>query len=288
MLNKSFSIVIPCFNSEKYIIHALNSIIDCNYPLENIEVLIVDDGSTSKDNLYEIVENFLMKYPETFKFYRKENGNWGSVINYVREKKLINNDLVCILDSDDKFKPCFFHVVNNEINDADIFLGSFELVNKNFKKILKVKPYLFNRKVVTSSKKYTSFTFPGSTVYRKEIFYSNIKLAEGHSFQDFPFFFSALKISNKIIWTKKIISSYWKSRKGNSMSSAWNNKKINDWIVSFDTLEKNNIEKYFFWVFLQKGKTIIWMSSILIEMIFLFILIFCFEKNNENYLNKFS
>lgn len=252
-IKKTFTIIVPCYNSQNFAKHALKSIVDCNYDMDKIEVLIIDDGSKDQDDFYKTIENFFIQYPKTFKYYKKENGNWGSVINYAKKNKLINNDLVCILDSDDKFKPNFFDVVNNEIKDADIFLGTFELLNKKHKKILNVRPYLFNKKIITDSKKYTSMNFPGSTIYTKKIFYLNIQLEEGHSYQDFPFFFNALKIAKKIIWTKKVISQYWRTRPGNSMSSTWSDKKFNDWVIAFNNLEKNNIGGYFYWVILQKG-----------------------------------
>lgn len=44
--------------------------------------------------------------------------------------------------------------------------------------------------------------FPGLTIYKKEIFYSNIALEKEHNFQYFSFFVNALKISKKTIWTK--------------------------------------------------------------------------------------
>lgn len=251
---KSFTIIIPCYNSELFINKALDSIVNSNYPKELIEVLIVNDGSQNESVFLETIQEFLQKYPSTFKYYKKQNGNWGSVINYVRDNNLISNDLVCILDSDDWVKPFFFEEINKKIKDADIFLGSFDLLNEKKKKILKVKPYLFCRtKPVVGLKKFTSLTFPGSTIYKKDIFISNIRLTEGHSYQDFPFFFNATKNCSKINWTKKSISCYWRDRPGNSMSGKWNDKKVNDWFVSFNELKKSKIEGQFFWVMLQKG-----------------------------------
>jgi len=45
------SIVIPCYNGEKYVAEAIRSALDQTYP--NFEVIVIDDGSAKvlRDNL---------------------------------------------------------------------------------------------------------------------------------------------------------------------------------------------------------------------------------------------
>ena len=52
------TIIIPVYNSEKYIEQCLNSILLYNN-LKNIEIIIIDDGST--DDSYEIIKSFIEK-----------------------------------------------------------------------------------------------------------------------------------------------------------------------------------------------------------------------------------
>ena len=42
------SIIIPCYNEEKYIGECLQSIIDQSYPAELIEVIVIDGNSSDK------------------------------------------------------------------------------------------------------------------------------------------------------------------------------------------------------------------------------------------------
>lgn len=50
----SIAVIIPCWNAEKWIARAIQSVLDQNYP--NLEVIVIDDGST--DNSLEIIKSF--------------------------------------------------------------------------------------------------------------------------------------------------------------------------------------------------------------------------------------
>ena len=52
------SIIVPMYNSEKYIVRCIDSLLEQSY--ENIEIIVVDDGSS--DNGVEIIK----KYNEFF------------------------------------------------------------------------------------------------------------------------------------------------------------------------------------------------------------------------------
>lgn len=248
---KTFSVIIPCYNSQEYIKNALQSIITAKYPIDKIEVLIIDDGSKNPQDFFKSIESFLLKYPHVFKFFRKENGNWGSVINFVKKNNLAHNDLVCILDSDDKYKPCFFDIVNKKIGDNDIFITSFTVIEGKIK--YKAQPYYFFNRQVKDKQKYTTLVYPACIVYTKKIFYSLDYLDEKMSYQDTVLFFDALKKTSKVRWTSKNTSVYWRSRPGNTMTSDFDDKKINAQLNVFFRLKKLGIENHFYWFLLQKG-----------------------------------
>lgn len=58
------SVIIPCYNSAKYIVHALDSMLCQTY--KNIEIVIIDDHST--DNIAEVVASYLEKYSNKIRF----------------------------------------------------------------------------------------------------------------------------------------------------------------------------------------------------------------------------
>ncbi len=85
------SIVIPCFNAEGYVRHAIESALGQGY--ENKEVILVDDGST--DGSLEVVKGFGNKI-------RWESGtNRGACAARNRGVEMASGDLIQFLDTDD-------------------------------------------------------------------------------------------------------------------------------------------------------------------------------------------
>lgn len=74
---KLLSIAIPCYNSAAYMGKCIESLLKGG---EDVEILIVDDGST-KDNTAEIADEYAAKYPDIIKAIHKENGGHGSAVN---------------------------------------------------------------------------------------------------------------------------------------------------------------------------------------------------------------
>lgn len=77
-MEKILTVTVPSYNVEKFLENTLDSFVD-ERVLDDIEVLIVDDGS--KDKTAEIGRKYEEKYPDTFRVISKENGGHGSTIN---------------------------------------------------------------------------------------------------------------------------------------------------------------------------------------------------------------
>ena len=76
-MGKLLSFAIPCYNSAEYMEHCINTVIAGG---EEVEVIIVDDGST-KDNTYEIAKRYEKEYPNIVKAVHQENGGHGEAVN---------------------------------------------------------------------------------------------------------------------------------------------------------------------------------------------------------------
>ncbi len=89
-----FSLVVPVYNVEDYVLKCLKSIDSQSY--KNYEVIIVDDGAT--DNSANIIKKFI-KNKKNFKYYQKENGGLSDARNY--GVKYASGDYLLFIDSDD-------------------------------------------------------------------------------------------------------------------------------------------------------------------------------------------
>lgn len=73
---KYITFAIPCYNSEKYMEKAINSILPAG---EDVEILVVNDGST--DGTARIGAEYAEKYPSVIRVINKENGGHGDAVN---------------------------------------------------------------------------------------------------------------------------------------------------------------------------------------------------------------
>lgn len=94
MNDELISVVVPVYNVEKYLSECVESLINQQY--FNIEILLVDDGSTDKSRT--IVDD-LAKKDKRIKVFHKKNGGLSDARNYGIEKS--SGKYICFVDSDD-------------------------------------------------------------------------------------------------------------------------------------------------------------------------------------------
>jgi len=147
MKNKLVSVIINCYNSEKYIKETIQSVISQTY--KNWELIFYDNQST--DNSYTIYKSFKDK---RFKYYKsKKFEQLGSA----RKNALIKakGDFIAFLDSDDLWEK---NKLKTQLKYFDTNETGFTISNSVFFNDKKKKPlYPFNKK------------------FRKKVFYELIK-----------------------------------------------------------------------------------------------------------------
>ncbi|MCI8724766.1 MAG: glycosyltransferase family 2 protein [Hungatella sp.] len=74
---KLLSVAIPCYNSENYMRHCIDSLLPGG---DEVEILIVDDGS-AKDRTAEIADEYEKNYPGICRAIHQENGGHGEAVN---------------------------------------------------------------------------------------------------------------------------------------------------------------------------------------------------------------
>ncbi len=237
----SFSIIVPYYNSSAYIEKNLSSVINQNYNKKLIQIIVVDDGSS--EDASSIIKKVESKYNFKIDFYKKSNGNWGSVINYVVQNKLIKNDLVMVLDSDDCLKQNCFDYVNKNIKDSSIYAISYKKWDGNKKESFTICPFWQLSSNVDPKRKKSPFCTPLAFFYKKDLFYELKPLKENMFYQDNILFAQLVNKSNKIRFTKKAFSLYFFKRQGNSISLEWDEKRLNQELDTCNSLVELNWEE---------------------------------------------
>lgn len=122
-----FSIIVPNYNSEKWIEKLLNSILEQTYT--DYELIIVDDMST--DRSVEIVENYVDKFEDGFKIIKLDEKKWNGGARNVGVKYAIG-DYILFADCDDWFNSnnCLEEIakVIDEKNKPDLVRLSYHFI----------------------------------------------------------------------------------------------------------------------------------------------------------------
>lgn len=130
-MNQLVSIIIPCYNAEKYIIETIRSLINQTY--SNWELIIVNDGST--DNSLAIIKEFAEK-DKRISFIDKSNSGVSDSRNKGLEKS--KGDFIAFLDADDIWKPEYLEkqITNlQQANQHTISYTACQLINQNGEKL---------------------------------------------------------------------------------------------------------------------------------------------------------
>ncbi len=110
------SVIIPCYNVQKYIMRCFDSIYSQTYGFENLEVILIDDLST--DNTWSILESLQRKYPEnviSLKIQKK--GKCGGARNLGMD--ICTGKYITFVDADDYVHPDMLRVLYDRMTEDD-------------------------------------------------------------------------------------------------------------------------------------------------------------------------
>ena len=193
------SVIIPIYNTEKYLDKCLNSCI--NQTFKDIEIILINDGST--DNSFEICKKYL-KIDSRIRLFNQENRGQGFSRNFgiIHSK----SDFIFFLDSDDFIEPDTIEQLYNQVifDKSDIVIGGWEKVNEDLNQIIKTNPAIDVD--VLNSKNRVSYIFSFQFTYvacgiliNKKIFLDNFLFFPNYFHEDLylmpKIFYFARKIS---------------------------------------------------------------------------------------------
>ena len=122
MSTANLSIIMPVYNSEKYLEESINSILCQNY--EDFELIVIDDGST--DSSSAICQKFAQTDTRV-RYIRQENS--GSQVARNNALDIASGNYIAFVDSDDTVEPHIYDILikNLEENDADVSVCNFSM-----------------------------------------------------------------------------------------------------------------------------------------------------------------
>lgn len=130
------SIIIPVFNGGNYLREAIISALEQTY--SNIEILVINDGSTDDGQTREIV----LSFGDRIRYYEKPNGGVASALNYgINQMK---GEYFSWLSHDDRYKPNKIMDQVKHLNkledEATIIYGGYDLIDEVGKIYYQVNP----------------------------------------------------------------------------------------------------------------------------------------------------
>lgn len=117
------SIIVPAYNSEKYIAHCLDSILAQSY--QNIEIIVVNDGS--KDGTASIIDWYAAEHGCIIAIHQENGGVTRARLNGVAHA---SGEYIGFVDSDDEIEPDMYELlVGNALKyNADISHCGYSMV----------------------------------------------------------------------------------------------------------------------------------------------------------------
>lgn len=234
------SVIVPIYNVEKYLKQCIESIINQTY--KNIEILLIDDGST--DNCGKICDEYEKKYNK-IKVFHKENGGLSDARNYGIERA--NGDYITFIDSDDNVTDDYVEYLYNLIckYDAKMSIASYSVVShekvidlsKGFKEELLTTEEALRR--MLSEKGFTVSS--ASKMFKKEIL-DDIRFPYGKLCEDNGTIYKAIMKCDKIPYGNKSIYNYYK-RENSIMTSKFNKGRL-DLLEMVDNMSSDIIAVY--------------------------------------------
>ncbi len=226
------SVIVPCFNAEKYISKALDSLL--SQTLDDMEIIVINDGSS--DNSKEIIDEYYKKYPNKIRVYHQENKGIASVRNY--GLSLVNGEYFGFLDSDDYTKSDMYFKMYAKAKetDADMVVSNFMWVSDKKERLEKEGPYIAGKDMMVKL-----FATLWNKIYKTSLIKeSGLKFPDGNRYEDACFLYCLSSILKKVEFIDEAFVSYVQV---STSITHTNNQQVKNMITVFNIIYdyyKNN------------------------------------------------
>lgn len=258
----TFYIVIPVYNTEKYLPTCIESVLAQTY--HNYEVILVDDGSP--DQAGTICDQYALQDPRIHVIHKRNQGVLAARqtgIEYVLCQLRDKDSYFIFVDSDDSIQPDTLTIINSTIlqHNCDLIVYGFQRVYGN-----QIYPAERGNKfsgIVTDKQALYSMVFNNhayNSVCRKAIrccLFEGIDLRDFfqiHYGEDLLQTVPLLKACSKAVFISDILYNYTVNPQSATQSIRLKNYKVNSTVRSYvwDFLEAENVFAITDWVKYRK------------------------------------
>ena len=196
MNSPKVSVIVPVYNTEKYLRKCIDSLV--NQTLEDVEIVIINDGS--KDSSEHIIKEYIEKYPDKFVYRSQENS--GQAVARNKAIELCNGEYIGFMDSDDFAKTDMFERLYNKAveTDADhVACGFTEVTYENGKEI-ELQHYVASKVAYETKDMFIgALVTPVLHLFKRDIIQkSQVKFPEGFIYEDTAFYLNLIPYIKKM------------------------------------------------------------------------------------------
>lgn len=226
------SVIVPVYNVEKYLPRCIDSILKQTY--KNIEILLIDDGSTDMSPL--ICDRYASKF-KNISVYHKKNGGISSARNYGLDRISKKSNYIAFVDSDDFINPKMYEILYDSLTEynCDISVCNFSKVYDE-----NCVENISNNITTVTMKEYMNSYF--DDFFRSNVVWNklykvgcvkDIRFKEGKIYEDIFYSPQVICKANKIVINESNLYYYYQ-RQGSILNGGNNH---NGWSDFFDASE---------------------------------------------------
>ncbi|MDQ7727284.1 glycosyltransferase [Halomonas sp. SpR8] len=236
--NPFLSIIVPVYNSGKYLRKCLDSIL--NQSFKDFELIIVNDGST--DGSWGIIKDYQKKDKRIRVISNQEpSGNPGTPRN--QALNIAGGQYIGFVDSDDWLDSNFYSTLcAKAIDDASdiVFSGGFKNCTESRIEIRKYNNDVFNNIEARFYKYHDSFMIWDKIFKAEMVRHSDAWLADTKAAVDVPFIFKVYYFSHLVSFCNELVG--YNYRRESESSVTVNFRKKSD--CQFEFSAYHNIENW--------------------------------------------
>lgn len=251
------SIIIPVYNVEPYIANCLDSCLQQDIPIEEYEIIVVNDGSP--DNSVGIVGNYMQRSP-IIRLVNRDNGGLSAARNTgLKEAK---GEYVWFIDSDDWIEPnvlkglterayrdkldvlCF----NLQLAFADGHIENFYISSEENGRVFNGCDFIYKVGMPPAA---------WAALYRRDFLEKNaLCFYDGILHEDQEFTPRSYCLAERIAFVDQVVYNY-NQREGGIMKSKQSERKCKDLLTVADSLyafiqrQRNKLHKEAYWTLMN-------------------------------------